>query len=59
MRGQMGMCESCAVGKVKQKNTPNLSEHAKSEKLVQRIFLEISTIEGEKDGPIVNAKNQW
>eukprot|EP00957_Ditylum_brightwellii_P038657 2922379-Ditylum_brightwellii.AAC.1 len=55
----MSTCESCAVGKAKQKNVPKVSEHIKSDKPGERIFLDISTIKGEKDGPKVNVKNQW
>jgi len=58
-RGSLGTCESCAAGKAKQKNVPKASEHAQATMAGERIFLDISTIKGEKDGPKVNAKKNW
>jgi hypothetical protein len=58
-RGSMQICESCAVGKAKQKNVPKKSEHISAVKPGERIFLDISSVKGEKDGPKVNPNRRW
>jgi hypothetical protein len=55
-RGSMEPCESCAVVKAKQKNVPKKSEHVQAVKPGERIYLDISSIKGEKEGPKVNPK---
>eukprot|EP00957_Ditylum_brightwellii_P187359 14269855-Ditylum_brightwellii.AAC.1 len=37
------LCESCAVGKTKQKNMPKISGHEKAKSPGERIFLDIAT----------------
>jgi len=58
-RGVMQPCAACAAGKAKQKNVPKASEHIASKANAERIYMDISTIKGEKDGPKVNAKRHW
>jgi hypothetical protein len=58
-RLSMEPCESCAVGKAKQKNVPKKSEHISAVKPGKRIYLDISSIKGEKEGPKVNPKRHW
>jgi hypothetical protein len=58
-KGSMEPCESCAVGKAKQKSVPKKSEHVQAVKPGERIYLDISSIKGEKEGPKVNPKRHW
>jgi len=58
-RGNLPTCESCAVGKAKQKNVPKISEHVAAKNSGERVFLDIATFKGEKDGPAVNARKNW
>ena len=48
-RGSLQTCESCATGKSKQKNVPQISDHNPSTKSNERIFLDIYTIKEPKD----------
>eukprot|EP00957_Ditylum_brightwellii_P027534 2081534-Ditylum_brightwellii.AAC.1 len=52
-------CKSCAVGKARQKNVPKSSKHIKATKPGERMFTDITTIKGEKNGPKVNPKRHW
>ena len=58
-RGSLDTCEACAIGKAKQKNVPKVSNQIPSTKPGELMYLDISTIKGEKDGPAVNAKRHW
>jgi hypothetical protein len=58
-KGTLQTCESCAIGKAKQKNVPKKSDHVGSKVNGERVFLDIATIKGEKDGPSPNARNNW
>ena len=58
-KGTMKTCESCAIGKAKQKNVPKKSDHVGSKANGERVFLDIATIKGEKDGPPPNARRNW
>jgi hypothetical protein len=51
--GSMQPCESCAVGKAKQNNVPKKSENISAVKPGERIYLDISSVKVEKDGPKV------
>eukprot|EP00957_Ditylum_brightwellii_P073664 5597242-Ditylum_brightwellii.AAC.1 len=55
----MKTCEACAVGKARQKNVPKDSSHEHATKPGERIFIDITTIKGKKDGPEFNPKKQW
>jgi hypothetical protein len=57
VRGTMQPCEACTVAKAKQKNVPKQSDAAKGTKEDRRIFMDISTIKGKKDGPSVTKPN--
>eukprot|EP00957_Ditylum_brightwellii_P092529 7046653-Ditylum_brightwellii.AAC.1 len=59
MHSSFKPCKSCPVGKAKQKNAPKKSEHTKAKSPDKRIFLDIDTIKGEKNGPKVNPKRNW
>ena len=48
-RGSLQAFESCATGKAKQKNVPQISDHNPATKINERIFLDISTIKEPKD----------
>jgi hypothetical protein len=58
-KGVLAPCESCAVGKAKQTNVPKKSEHVVSQKNGEQLFLDITTITGEKDGVKPNEKRNW
>jgi hypothetical protein len=58
-RGTLQTCESCAIGKAKQRNVPKISDHVTSKVNGERVFLDIATIKGEKDGVTPNAKKNW
>jgi hypothetical protein len=51
--------ESCAEGKAKQKNVPKKSDHISAVNPGERLYLDISSVMGEKDGPKVNTKRHW
>lgn len=59
MKGNLQTCELCAVGKAKQKNVPKKSDNVGSKVKGEQVFLDITTIKGEKDGPPPNARNNW
>eukprot|EP00957_Ditylum_brightwellii_P170740 12995910-Ditylum_brightwellii.AAC.1 len=48
-RGKMKPCESCAVGKARQKNVKKQSNHEKADRPGKQIFTDISTIKGKKE----------
>jgi hypothetical protein len=58
-KGVLKTCESCAIGKAKQKNVPKKSEHVVSKKNGERLFLDITSMTGEKDGIKPNEKKNW
>eukprot|EP00957_Ditylum_brightwellii_P141865 10808247-Ditylum_brightwellii.AAC.1 len=55
----MKPCESCAVGKARQKKAKKHSDHEKADRPGKQIFTDISTIKGTKNGPKVNTKRRW
>eukprot|EP00957_Ditylum_brightwellii_P063853 4845283-Ditylum_brightwellii.AAC.1 len=55
----MNTCESCALDKARQKNVSKDSDYEKAKKPGERIFLDIVTIKGEKDGPKMNVRKHW
>mmetsp|Transcript_18815 Transcript_18815/g.23344 ORF Transcript_18815/g.23344 Transcript_18815/m.23344 type:complete len:1201 (+) Transcript_18815:436-4038(+) len=52
-------CESCAVGKAKQKNVPKRSKHVKAKYKGNRMFLDIATVKKPKKSVTVNSKRNW
>ena len=54
-RGKM-TCESCPAGKARQKNVPKESSGEPATKPGQKVYLDVFSVKGEKDGPAVNAK---
>jgi hypothetical protein len=59
VRGSLQPCESCTVGKAKQKNVPKKSNHIPAVKPGERLYLDMSSVKGEKDDPKVNPKRHW
>jgi hypothetical protein len=59
VRGSLQPCKSCSVGKAKQKNVPKKRNHIPAVKPGERLYLNVSSIKGEKDGPKVNPKGHW
>jgi hypothetical protein len=57
-RGAMKPCETCTIAKAKHKNVPKESSSVVATKDKGRIYLDISTIKKEKDGPSVT-KGNW
>ena len=59
-RGTLGVCESCAKGKGKQKNVSKSSDAVKATGPLQRVYLDIKSIRPPKDKedtPFVLKKN--
>jgi hypothetical protein len=48
VRGLLQPCEYCAVGNAKQKNVPKKSNHIPAVKPGERLYLDISSVKGEK-----------
>ena len=44
----MQPCESCSVGKTKQKNASNNSDHKPAKVNPEQIFIDISSVKGKK-----------
>jgi hypothetical protein len=61
IKGGMGTCLACTIGKAKQKNVKNVknkSEGTKSKEPGGRIYLDISTVKDKKGEPN-STKNNW
>ena len=59
-RGSMHTCKSCATGKAKQKNVPQISDHNPVTKCNEWVFLDISTIKGPKvDKKVAITRMNW
>jgi hypothetical protein len=57
-KGGLKPCEACSVGKAKQKNITNESEHVESKISGGCVFLDISTVKAPLNGPKVY-KPMW
>eukprot|EP00957_Ditylum_brightwellii_P064709 4911182-Ditylum_brightwellii.AAC.1 len=58
-RGKMKPCESCTVGKARQKNAKKQSNHEKADMPGNQTFTDISTIKGKNNGPTLEKFSQW
>ena len=58
--GSMQTCKSCATGKAKQKNVPQISDRSPATKINKRVFLNISTImEPKGDKKVAITRVNW
>ena len=55
----MPVCESCAVGKAKQKDVPKVSKGIKASEAGERVFMDISSVKAKKNGYPINANKHW
>ena len=53
------VCESCAVGKAKQKDVPKVSKGIKASEAGERVFMDISSVKAKKNGYPINANKHW
>ena len=57
--GSIKPWEACIIGKAKQINVSNNSDHEPDKGNDERIFIDISSVKGKKDGPPFQWKQHW